>query len=68
MKALVRQNIEELSKCIEYGLAVNFTKLVFYENEVNFLGHIINRSKIKMELNKVETIKNYNIPNCKKRV
>ena len=57
-----------LAKCIEHGLSVNLTKSVFHEIEVNFLGHIINGSEIWMEPNKVETIKNWPIPNCKKQV
>ena len=47
-----------LAKCVEHGLAVNLTKSVFHKREVNFLGHIIHRSEIRMESDKVETIKN----------
>ena len=57
-----------LAKYIEQGLAVNFTKLTFYQNEVNFLRHIINGSDIHIELEKIETIKNWPIPNRKKQV
>ena len=57
-----------LAKCIEYGLAVNFTKLAFYYIEVNFLKYIINGLDIPMKSEKIETIKNWPISSHKKQV
>ena len=57
-----------LAKCIEYGLAVNLTKSTFYQNEVNFLKHIINVSDIHMKLEKIETIKKWPMPSRKEQV
>ena len=57
-----------LAKCIEHDLVDNLVKSVFYESEVNFLGYIINGLEIRMELDKVETIKNWPISNRKKQV
>ena len=57
-----------LVKCVEHGLAVKLTKSAFHQNEVNFLGHIINGSDIHIEPEKIETIKNWPIPSHKKQV
>ena len=57
-----------LAKYVKYGLVVNLTKLAFHQNEINFLGHIINGSDICIESEKVKTIKNWPILSCKKHV
>ena len=56
-----------LAKYIEHSLAVNLAKSIFYKREVNFLSYIINGSEIQIEADKVETIKNWPIPNCNKQ-
>ena len=57
-----------LAKCVEHGLAVNLSKSCFHRNEVTFLGHVINGHEIRMEPDKVETIKNWPVPTRKKEV
>ena len=54
-----------LAKYVEYGLAVNLTKLAVHQNEVNFLEHIINGSDIHMKPEKIKTIKNWPISSRK---
>ena len=45
-----QQVVEQvLQKLLGHGLAVNLEKSVFHVHEVNFLGHVINGTEIKMQ-------------------
>ena len=57
-----------LAKCVEHGLAVNLSKSCFHQDEVTFLGHVINGHEIRIEPDKVETIKKWPIPTRKRKV
>ena len=57
-----------LAKCVEHGLAVNLSKSCFHQDEVTFLSHVINGHEICMEPDKVETIRKWPIPPCKREV
>jgi len=47
---------------IEAGLQVDVTKCEFHATEVHYLGLIVTTSGVRMDLKKVETIKNWETP------
>ncbi len=51
--------LEQLRK---YGLYANLKKCWFHEDEVQFLGFVISTQEIKMELERIEAIKNWPKP------
>ena len=57
-----------LQKCLDDGLAINLEKSEFHQNEVNFLGHIINGQRIRIQPSKVNVILEWQPPTKKKEV
>ena len=49
-EAEYQQVVEQvLQKLLEHSLAINLEKSIFHVYEVDFLGHVINGTEIKMQ-------------------
>jgi hypothetical protein len=56
-------HVNQVLQCLrEYGLYMKPSKCVFYTNEVEFLGFVINTKGIVMEPSRVETIRDWPVP------
>lgn len=62
----VNEGLSRLTKILkllrESGLKLRFTKCNFLSEEVNYLGHVINKNGIKPGENKITAIKNFKVP------
>lgn len=63
-----KEHTEHLKKVLqalrEAGLFAQISKCEFYKEETTFLGLIVGRHGIKMDLKKVKTIQNWETPTC----
>jgi len=50
------------------GLTINLEKSVFAKREINFLGHLVTGSGIKMQPEKIRAIVDWPVPECKEDV
>ena len=57
-----------LAKLREFGIQANMDKCEFHVTETKYLGLIISTDGIKMNLAKVEAIRNWSTPTCVKNV
>jgi hypothetical protein len=55
-------------KCIRFGLSLNPKNSYFSMTEGNFLGHIVSKYGVKIDLERVEAIKHISIPKNRKEV
>jgi hypothetical protein len=56
------------SKVQEAGLRINPEKCKLFQNELHFLGHVVNREGIKTDPNKIKTICEFQQPKCVKKL
>lgn len=59
---------EVLSRMSKAGLTLNSEKCAFEQEEVTFLGHIVNKEGIRADPDKVKAIVNYPSPKTKKEL
>ena len=57
-----------LQKLLDYNLAINLEKSIFYEQEIEFQGHVINGAEIKIQKDKVNVVQEWPTPSKKKKV
>lgn len=57
-----------LKRCLDHNLAVNLEKSEFHKTQVDFLGHVINGTEIRMQQRKVDAILERQPPTKKKEV
>ena len=57
-----------LQKLLDHNLAVNLEKSAFHEQEIEFLGYMINGAEIKMQQHKVDVIQDWPASSKKKQV
>ena len=68
----IGEHNQRLSKVLkrikDAGLKLAPDKCVFLKTEVNYLGHIINKEGVKTDPGKIESIKAWLMPGCKKEL
>ena len=63
------QTLEEVfQRLIRANLTLKPSKCIFCTPEIHFLGHVISQEGIKPEMDKIEVIKNFPVPNSVKKL